>query len=73
MSSGNGVARQLMRLQHEWVRGQGYALLETSTDQGNLAMARLNLQEGFEVCGTRAEPHRLQVLYLKQLRELLAS
>jgi len=50
----------------------GYAMTE-SKYQGNLAMARLNLQEGFEVCGTRAEPHRLQVLYLKQLRELLAS
>lgn len=68
-SRGNGIARQLMRMQHEWVRGRGYALLETSTDQGNSAMLHVNVQEGFAVCGTRAEPHRLQVLYLKQLRD----
>jgi predicted GNAT superfamily acetyltransferase len=68
-SRGNGVARRLMQVQHEWVRGCGYALLETSTDQVNSAMSRVNLQEGFAVCGTRAEPNRLQVLYLKRLRD----
>ena len=65
----NGIARQLMRLQHEWAQERGYALLETSTDQGNVAMSLVNLQEGFAVCGTRCEPRRLQILYLKQLRK----
>jgi predicted GNAT superfamily acetyltransferase len=64
---GSGVARQLMRHQHRWLEERGCALVETATDEGNVAMARVNLQEGFTVCGSRAEPGRLQVLYLKVL------
>ena len=64
---GSGVARQLMRRQHRWLREMGCTQVETSTDQGNAAMARINLQEGFTVCGTRSMPGRVQVLYLKLL------
>ena len=46
----------------------GCAQVETSSDQGNVAMARVNLQEGFTVCGTRSMPGRVQVLYLKELK-----
>ncbi len=65
---GSGVARQLTRRQHRWLKDRGCALVETATDQGNVAMARVNLQEGFTVCGTRSMPGRMQVLYLKQLK-----
>ena len=65
---GGGVARQLMRRQHRWLAEKGCAQVETSTDQGNAAMARINLQEGFAVCGTRSMPGRVQVLYLKLLK-----
>ncbi len=64
---GSGVARQLMRHQHHWLKEMGCSQVETSTDQGNVAMARVNLQEGFAVCGTRSMPERVQVLYLKEL------
>ena len=64
---GGGVARQLMRRQHRWLAECGCRLVETSTDQGNLAMARVNLQEGFRVCGRRSSPGRVKVLYLKSL------
>ena len=64
---GNGVARQLMRHQHRWLRERGCTQVETATDQGNVAMARVNLQEGFTVCGSRSMPGRMQVLYLKLL------
>ena len=64
---GGGVARQLMRHQHRWLRDRGCRLVETATDQDNVAMARVNLQEGFTVSGSRAEPGRMQVLYLKVL------
>ncbi len=64
---GSGVARQLMRRQHHWLKEMGCSQVETSTDQGNVAMARVNLQEGFAVCGTRSMPGRVQVLYLKVL------
>ena len=65
---GSGVARQLTRRQHRWLKEMGCLEVETSTDQGNVAMARVNLQEGFTVCGTRSVPGRMQVLYLKQLK-----
>ena len=64
---GSGVARELMRRQHRWLKERGCAQVETATDQGNVAMARINLQEGFTVCGSRSMPGRLQVLYLKVL------
>jgi predicted GNAT superfamily acetyltransferase len=64
---GSGVARQLMRHQHRWLQERGCMQVDTSTDQGNAAMARVNQQEGFTVCGTRCTPGRLQVLYLKVL------
>ena len=65
---GSGVARQLMRHQHRWLREMGCAQVETATDQGNVTMARVNLQEGFTVSGSRSMPGRLQVLYLKLLK-----
>ena len=64
---GSGVARQLMRHQHRWLKEMGCSHVETATDQHNVAMARVNLQEGFTVCGSRSEPGRMQVLYLKVL------
>ena len=65
---GQGIARRLMRLQHAWVRERGCALVETAASEENAAMTRLNLQEGFTVCGSRREPGRVQVLFLKTLR-----
>ena len=64
---GSGVARQLMRHQHRWLKERGCSHVETATDQGNVAMARVNLQEGFTIAGSRSEPGRMQVLYLKIL------
>ena len=62
-----GVASELARRQHRWTAGRGYRLVETSTDVGNHAMTRLNLRQGFAICGTRNEPRRLQVLFIKTL------
>jgi hypothetical protein len=65
---GQGIARQLTRLQHQCAQARGYAEVETSADRQDAAMSRINLQEGYRVCGARSEPHRLQILYLKSLR-----
>jgi len=62
-----GLASELMKRQHNWAAEQGYQLIETSANKENVAMARLNLSHGFTICGTRAEPDRVQVLYLKIL------
>jgi predicted GNAT superfamily acetyltransferase len=65
---GSGVARQLMRRQHRWLEEMGCSQVETATDEANAAMARVNLLEGFAVCGSRSMPGRRQVLYLKLLK-----
>ena len=66
-----GLAAALMVRQHQWAADQGYAKIETAADQENTPMAKLNLVHGFTACGVRAEPARIQVLYLKDLREHL--
>ena len=65
----SGVGTKLMELQHGWLIERGYSTIETSTKQENVSMAQLNLKSGFHVCGLRTEPHRTQVLYMKQLRQ----
>jgi GNAT superfamily N-acetyltransferase len=61
------IASRLAGMQHEWLAGQGYTRVETSSREGNAVMARVNLASGFAVIGTKLEPHGLQVLWSKPL------
>ena len=62
-----GLAALLMEKQHGWVASRGYRMIETSTDEDNVAMSRLNLAHGFEEAGWRQEPGRRQTLFIKAL------
>ena len=62
-----GLASALMRKQHQWGAEAGYTMIETGTDQDNVAMAKVNLAHGFVVCGVRTKPARTQILYSKEL------
>ncbi len=62
-----GIASTLMDQQHRWIATRGYTVVETSANQENVAMAQVNLQHGFQVCGMRVEATRTQVLYSKAL------
>jgi GNAT superfamily N-acetyltransferase len=62
-----GIASALMVLQHRWVREQGFDSIETATDQGNRAMAQVNLHCGFVVCGMRSKTDRVQILFSMRL------
>ena len=42
---GRGLAGLLMLQQHRWLAGQGYILVETSTQRDNSAMSQLNLRQ----------------------------
>jgi predicted GNAT superfamily acetyltransferase len=46
-----GVAGELMRRQHEWVKAQGYTEIETRTRAVNSAMLMVNLRSGFLIRG----------------------
>jgi len=56
-----------MVAQHDWLREQGFGRVETASNQENQIMARANLKHGLLVCGMRHEPHRVQILFAKQL------
>jgi GNAT superfamily N-acetyltransferase len=64
----NGIARQLLTLQHQWCIDNDYRFITTISDASNRAMLILNLQEGFIISGTlndRGENH--QVLLQKEI------
>ena len=62
-----GLASMLMERQHAWLGERGYAMVETATNQENVAMAAANLKHGFLVAGTRRNPDNTQILFLKPL------
>jgi len=64
-----GIASKLASLQHAWLLNLGYHAVETSSRSENTAMASVNLESGFTVIGSKLEPHGLQVLWSKRLRE----
>lgn len=62
-----GIAAEMMELQHDWLSGRGYSVVETATRQDNRAMAAVNLKHGFEIAGLRRNRDNTQILFLKYL------
>ncbi|MEM7249165.1 MAG: GNAT family N-acetyltransferase [Acidobacteriota bacterium] len=63
-----GIARKLMRAQHEWCRERGYRIVSTITTGDNQPMLIANLGDGFEICGTFWDRRKiLKVVLQKQL------
>ena len=63
-----GIASELMRLQHQWCANRGFKRIRTVTNSDNSSMLILNLRSGFEIMGiftNRAK--RLKVLLEKRL------
>lgn len=63
-----GIAAELMRHQHAWLREHGFEVVETATNQDNLAMTQANLRHGFAICGLKHKSGRVQILFSKELR-----
>jgi GNAT superfamily N-acetyltransferase len=72
-SQRQGIASQLMELQHRFLGEQRFEVIETAADEGNTSMSQANLKHGFIVCGLRNEPHRVQVLFSKALRRAASA
>ncbi len=53
-----GLARAMLRLQHEHAKANGYQYIETHTWGDNREMLILNLQEGFIAVGTLSDNTR---------------
>jgi len=62
-----GIATQLAHAQHRWAAERGYTVVETASRAENHAMARLNMDLGFSVEGSKSEPQGLKVLWAKGL------
>lgn len=62
-----GVAHELTCRQHDWLRSQGFSVVETSSRSENPVMARVNSKNGFSIVGTKQQPHGLQILWSKTL------
>jgi GNAT superfamily N-acetyltransferase len=64
---GLGIARELMKLQHEWVAAQGFRVIETELVQDNHQMAMLNEDAGFRMAGMRFDGDRPRIVYRRFL------
>ena len=62
-----GIAMELMRRQHDWIRSRGYASVETETVQDNHAMAALNTLVGFNAVGMKFTGSKPRIIYRKVL------
>jgi GNAT superfamily N-acetyltransferase len=69
-----GVARALVRHQHDWCITAGYSEVQTETYGDVAGMLILNLQEGFEVFGTHlADDKRIRVQLRKRFSQCAVS
>jgi GNAT superfamily N-acetyltransferase len=64
-----GIASRLMQAQHDWVRGAGFAAIETAAEPNNAAMLKLNLAFGFTIIGSYTRSGQ-RVLLAKDLGAL---
>lgn len=63
-----GIARELMRVQHDWCVQRNFRVIKTITNSDNTGMLILNLRSGFEITGTFVNRRkRLKVLQQKWL------
>lgn len=65
-----GIASEMMRLQHEWVKKQGYSTIRTESSNLWPAMLILNIRFGFRIVGTYTQgvPHdEPKIVFEKEL------
>lgn len=65
---GGGVASQLMKLQHDWCRANGYHTIRTMTYNQWRNMLILNIKHGFNIVGLLADkPGEPKIILEKKL------
>jgi predicted GNAT superfamily acetyltransferase len=63
-----GIAMELMRLQHSWCKEKRFKVIKTTTNSNNVPMLITNLRSGFEIVGTFLHRQtKLKVLQEKRL------
>lgn len=65
---GNGIAKELMLLQHKWCQEKGFKTIETKTLNKWKEMLILNLRSGFEIKGLQeSKEHGVQIMLEKRV------
>lgn len=62
-----GIASEMMRLQHNWCREHGYTSIRTHTKNKWREMLILNIRNGFDVVGTVTEDGLPKIILEKTL------
>ena len=60
-----GIAHTLAKLQHQWLLGTEFRLVETEASQSNHNMCRLNEKCGFTPAGMRFDKDQPRIIYRK--------
>lgn len=55
---GSGLAKAMMKHQHDWCRRQGYRKVQTKTQNHFKEMLIFNIKSGFQIIGTEVCPER---------------
>ncbi|GAB4024424.1 GNAT family N-acetyltransferase [Spirosoma gilvum] len=65
---GQGIASELMRLQHDWCLVQGYQVVRTQTYNQWRSMLSLNIRFGFDIIGVTQGKRGLAIVLEKRLK-----
>ncbi len=69
---GQGIARELMRQQHQWCAHQGYLEVQTKTQNRWREMLMLNISSGFDIIGCQIDRRgELKIILSKNLTDNL--
>lgn len=64
---GLGIAEDLMTLQHDWLRTQGYKKVQTKTMNKFPAMLILNIKSGFQIVKSETDLKNRFMIYLEKI------
>lgn len=65
----NGIARELMRLQHDWCLDNDFKMIETRSRNKFPEMLLLNIKSGFKIMGTFTDTDGApKIIFRKELR-----
>jgi GNAT superfamily N-acetyltransferase len=65
---GMGIASDLLVHQHNWCKENGFAKIQTKTQNKYREMLLLNIFHGFEICGTQSSDHGLLIILEKRIK-----
>lgn len=67
---GSGLARKLMEQQHDWIRDNGFSIVETKVMEGNVAMRDLNTAAGFVPVGSTLTSDSKKIVLRKHVESI---